>query len=195
MLLALFLLSCAGGTPAQAQEDGDRSSEAPLFQVGPRIGVDLNNGNRIFIGVNSRVNAGLAVLLNPTLDYHFVEGESSSNAIGSAQIDLRLLQAGINALYPLSTELAIEQATPYLGAGVSFTQVSSTLDVSAQGLQRNENDSDTQVGLAVVGAVMVPAGGTSLVLQLEVKLGSSFELFGVETQGGDFALLSAAFLF
>lgn len=188
-LFGLFLL--LHSVQVQAQEKQDSG-----LRLGPRIGVDVNNGNRLFVGADSRIIMGGNIVVNPTFDYHFIEGNSVGVPGYSANMDAEAFQLSVNMLYPVDLDLSVEELAPYIGGGVSFTRVSATMEVVELSQRSVEDDSDVQPEFAVIGgAEFKMDSGNALFWQIEIKIGPRFELFGLETQGGDFMLLTAGLMF
>lgn len=83
---------------------------------------DMNAG----LGVQARLAvdvAGYPFILNPSVDYYFVDDEGS--------VDLSLLQLNADALWQLGRSADVNLAAPYIGAGLGLAH--SSVDAPVTG--------------------------------------------------------------
>lgn len=90
-----------------------RTADAQVFELGPRIGYEVDAWDALSIGADARLAMGaLPVRINPYVDYYFTDdvGDRTTS----------LMQLGINALYEFG--IANQAFTPYAGAGLAVTR-------------------------------------------------------------------------
>ena len=123
---ALFLFGLVAAPPAQAQTDP--------WELGPLLGVNLNN-DELFIGGVSRIHlSSLPISLNPGLEYY----------PGVDNASLFVLN------FDVQYQLEAESVKPYVGAGISWARFSP-----------DGGDSDSDVGLSLKGGLVFnPASRT-----------------------------------
>jgi hypothetical protein len=90
-----------------------QNANAQAFEIGPRIGYEVDDWDALSLGVDARLGVGaLPIRINPYFDYYFVDD------IGN--LDHSLVQLGINALYEFG--VANQAFTPYAGAGLAVSR-------------------------------------------------------------------------
>ena len=141
-ILALFLVATTHEARAQA-----------TIEIGPRVGYEIDNLNELIIGADARIGtAALPVVINPAVDYYFVDGAS-------------MIQFTGNALYEFGIDN--ELFTPYAGAGVAVTRYSVDVDESVIEI----DNSTTDVGLNVVGGARFGFGNLRPFVQAQLTFG------------------------
>ena len=132
------------------------------IEIGPRAGFDLaGNVEEFFIGFDSRFAlSNFPVLLNGTFDYYFVDG-------------FDLWQLSFNALYEFGVDN--QSFSPYAGAGIGISRVSSDLD---QGVLGGIDDSTNDLGLNLIGGATFGVGNLKPFAQAQITFGD-VELFAL----------------
>jgi hypothetical protein len=123
---ALFLFGLVAAPPAQAQADP--------WELGPLLGVNLDN-NELLVGGVARIHlASLPISINPGLEFY--PGVDNGS----------LFVLNFDAQY----QLEAETVKPYVGAGISWTRSSS-----------DGGSSSSDVGLSLKGGLVFnPASRT-----------------------------------
>lgn len=130
-------------------------------ELGPKLGFDVAGDiEEPFIGVDARLTSTLPVIINPTFEYYFTEG------------DLTVWQIAANALYEFGIDN--EMFTPYAGAGLSLTRWSIDVDTGFGDFDA----SDSSVGLNGVAGARFGVGGVDLFGQAQLTFGD-FDLVGL----------------
>lgn len=163
-LLALVLLA-TGFQTADAQ-----------IQFGPRVGFDVGDAEGLMIGVDALLRPGsLPVAVAPFFDYYLIDEDDffGNSLINDVDINVNVFNIGANALYEFGVDN--EAFTPYAGAGLALTY--ST--IGGDDVPSFIDDSDTDVGLNLVGGSYFMLGGFEPYAQATIKLGGDFELFTV----------------
>jgi opacity protein-like surface antigen len=126
------------------------------IRIGPRVGYEIDDLNDLFVGADVRLDvATLPVIINPTLDYYFVDADN-----------VNLFQLSINALYTFGINNAV--FTPYAGAGVGITRVSVDSEFG--------DASNTDVGLNIVGGAEFGFGNLRPFVQAQLTLDGENDL-------------------
>jgi hypothetical protein len=137
-----------------------QSANAQSFEIGPRVGYEVDDIDALSIGLDARMGIGaLPVRINPYFDYYFVDD------IGP--VDHSLVQLGINALYEFG--IANQTFTPYAGAGLAVTR------------QKVGNNTNTEPGLNLLFGSRFGFGSIRPFVQGTVSIGD-YDFFTV--QGG-----------
>jgi len=140
LLAALFLFSTA---PAAAQS----------IDLGPRFGVDVDNVNEAYVGLDARINAPvLPVTLNPGFDVYFVDGGTSFFTFDA------------NVLLPLGIDNQL--FTPYTGAGLVVTRAAN-------------GTTDTSAGVQVLAGAAFGFGNLRPFVQAKASFGASPDLASI----------------
>lgn len=135
-LVLLLLATSLSASQATAQ-----------FLLGPRAGIEIDDLEEPYLGIEARFGAGSAPLyIVPSLDYFFIDSD---------RVDF--LRLGVNAIYEF--ELSNTAFVPYAGGGLNVGIVSV-----------EDGDGDTDVGLNVLGGLRFLRGGTQPFLQLDLGL-------------------------
>jgi len=101
---------------------GTASATAQSIDLGPRFGVDVDNVNEAFLGLDVRINAPvLPVTINPGFDVYFVSGGMSFFTFDA------------NVLLPFGIDNQL--FTPYTGAGVVLTRTANGATETSAGVQ------------------------------------------------------------
>lgn len=139
------------------------------IELGPRLGIDVGDasdiGGDFFIGAEGRIHSeALPVAINPAIDYYFVDVDGFS-----------LLAFDINALYEF--EVDNEAFVPYAGGGLGFIRSSSEATNPFTG--ETTSQSNTEVGLNLVGGAVFEMEGFKPFAQAKINVGSDFTLFNL----------------
>lgn len=140
-LLALFFFAL--GVQTAAAQVGIR--------IGPRVGYEIDDVEELFIGADARLDiATLPVIVNPAFDYYLTDGYD-------------LFQLSVNALYTFGINNTA--FTPYAGAGVGITRVSADTGFDFV------DDSNTEVGLNIIGGAEFGFGNLRPFVQAQLTIG------------------------
>ncbi len=142
------------------------------FDLGVRAGFDIEAEDP-FVGVEARIAlpvGNLPLMLQPSFDY-FITGDGG-DGIGGVGFDYNVYQIDVNVLYPFGVNN--ESFTPYAGVGLGITYWS--FDYSGLGV--NADDSETDIGLNIVGGAMFGSGNLRPFAQARFMLGGG-ELFSL----------------
>jgi len=142
--LALAFALIFSLTLVTAPTDADAQT---VFELGPRIGIDVGDVEEVFIGADFRITSpGLPIVINPTFDFYFVEDITVWNLSGNA-----LFQFGIDN----------EVFNPYAGAGLAIFRQSfdeQTVDTGF-GTVTSPGGSTTDIGINLIfGADFITGG-------------------------------------
>lgn len=139
---AFFFLAAAFPLASQAQMESEST-----FKVGPRVTLDLGDISDIYdgtfaIGGDVRYNpAEFPVMGSGAFDFYFAAENTT------------VFTVDVNVLYPID---AGESLTPYVGAGLGYTDIS--VDVDTQFGSVSGGGSDT--GLNLVGGAEFETDGS-----------------------------------
>lgn len=162
-LLHLFLLA--------ALMLGSSSAVQAQFQIAPRVGFELNDVEALQVGAEARFGtASLPILINPSADYYFLDCDGG---ISGADVSCSLFSIKGNAIYEFGGG-GTTAFTPYAGAGIALAIARA--EVSVPGFSASE--SDTEVGLNLLGGARFEAGGFQPFVQAEVGLGGA-DIFSI----------------
>lgn len=143
LVTASFFLAAAFPLASQAQMESEST-----FKVGPRVTLDLGDISDIYdgtfaIGGDARYNpAEFPVMGSGAFDFYFAAENTTVFTID------------VNVLYPID---AGESLTPYVGAGLGYTNVS--VDIDTGGIIDAGGDF-TDTGLNLVGGAEFETGGS-----------------------------------
>lgn len=155
----LLLFVSLAPAPAQAQA---------TIQVGPRLGVpigDLSNVTSLFLGAEGRVKSpALPVVPNASFDYYLTDADN-----------LSLIAVDLNVLYEFG--VSNQAFVPYAGGGLGILRGSREGTNPVTGETVSESDSD--VGLNLVGGARFSAGSVEPFAQLNATLGAESERIGL----------------
>lgn len=130
----------------------ERVEAQTSFELGPKIGYEVDDLESIFIGADARIGmAALPVTINPYFDYYFLDIDNVS-----------LFQLGANALYEFG--IANQMFTPYAGAGLAISRFS--YDVSGV-------DSETEMGLNLLFGSTFGFGQMRPFVQAQITVGDA----------------------
>lgn len=174
-LFALLFVLTLGVQEASAQ-----------FGLGVRGGYNLDaftesglEEGAFALGGEARFGLGaLPVILNPGAEYTFTGLDN-----------VTVLQFDANVLYPFG--LNNSTFTPYVGAGLGVTRVSTDTEV---GLIQIE-DSETDFGLNIIGGASFGFGAIQPFAQARITLGEHLAYLNEDGEGGAGYALQAGLLF
>lgn len=174
-LFALLFVLTLGVQEASAQ-----------FSLGVRGGYNLDaftedglEEGAFALGGEARFGLGtLPVILNPGAEYTFTGVD-----------DMTVLQFDANVLYPFGFDNST--FTPYVGAGLGVTRVSSNADL---GLIEIE-DSETDYGLNIIGGASFGFGSIQPFAQARITLGEHLAYLNEDGEGGTGYAVQAGLLF
>lgn len=174
-LFALLFVLTLGVQEASAQ-----------FSLGVRGGYNLDafNDNGLeegayTLGGEARFRLGsLPLIINPGAEYTF----TSLDGVSAMQFDA-------NVLYPFGIDNSV--FTPYVGAGLGVTRVSTDTDL---GLFQIE-DSQTDLGLNIIGGAAFGFGAIRPFAQARITLGEHLAYINEDGEGGAGYALQAGILF
>jgi hypothetical protein len=138
LLLPLALVALAA--PANAQRFGVQASWMETYNVGAGARLEVP------IGLQGQGRVGESFLI-ATFDYFFPESSGTNN------FDRTYYEGNLGLAVPIN----ITGIHPYVGAGVNVAR--ATLDVNQP---EQEELSDTDVGLNVLGGLRFPLGSVSM---------------------------------
>jgi opacity protein-like surface antigen len=138
---ALAMLMLIGST---------KSADAQAFEIGPRIGYEVDAWDALSVGADARLAMGaLPVRVNPYFDYYLTDD------IGNRSTSL--VQLGLNALYEFG--VANQAFTPYAGAGLAVTR------------WNNGITTDTNPGLNLIFGSKFGFGSVRPFVQADITVG------------------------
>lgn len=156
LVLALFFLLAPQQSHAQVEVD------ETVFKLGPRLTIDVGDLNDMYggsfaIGADVRLRTpALPVQGNGSFDFYFADDPWTVWSID------------LNAVYPFGVEN--EVFTPYAGAGLGITRISSDSDIA----------DDTDIGLNIVGGAEFETGGRATpFVQLQATLAGDADRLGI----------------
>ncbi|HEX7071421.1 MAG TPA: outer membrane beta-barrel protein, partial [Rhodothermales bacterium] len=122
------------------------------FQLGVRGGYDLETEDPV-LGVEARFGLGspsLPLIIAPAFDYYFVDNDN-----------FNFYELDVNVLYPFG--INNQTFTPYAGAGLGVGF--SSVEIG------DRTESDTDLGVNLVGGAVFGFGGIRPFVQARLKLG------------------------
>lgn len=126
---------------------------AQSIDLGPRFGVDVDNVNEAYLGLDARINAPvLPVTLNPGFDVYFVSGGTSFFTFDA------------NVLLPFGIDNQL--FTPYTGAGLVVTRLAN-------------GSAETSAGVQVLAGAEFGFGNLRPFLQAKASFGASPDLASI----------------
>lgn len=133
---------------------GTASSAHAQFQIGPRVGYDLETDDLV-LGVDARFalnNPALPLIIAPAFDYYFIDSD-----------DVSFYALDLNVLYPFG--ISNQVFTPYAGAGlgVGFSRIEIA----------DETESETNLGFNLVGGAVFGFGSIRPFAQVRLTLGDA----------------------
>lgn len=142
-LLLVAFVCVVSTAPAAAQS----------LDLGPRFGVDVDNLNEAYVGLDARINAPvLPVTLNPGFDVYFVDGGESFFTFDA------------NLLVPFGIDNRL--FTPYTGAGLVVTR-------------RANGAAETSAGVQVLAGAAFGFGNLRPFVQAKASFGASPDLASI----------------
>jgi opacity protein-like surface antigen len=127
------------------------------FQLGVRGGYDLETEDPV-LGVEARFglnNPSLPLIIAPAFDYYFIDADN-----------VNFYELDVNVLYPFG--INNQAFTPYAGAGLGVGF--STVEIG------DETESETDLGVNLVGGAVFGFGGIRPFVQARLKLGGDADL-------------------